>query len=47
MPAALDLLQDLPEQGATANQWLDHKRNSESSSNKVHLTSQLHQRRQQ
>ena len=28
VPAALELLQDLPEQGATANQRLDYKWNS-------------------
>ena len=28
VPAALELLQDFPEQGATANQWLGHKWNS-------------------
>ena len=27
--SALELLQDLPEQGATENQWLDHKWNRE------------------
>ena len=29
VPAALELLQDIPVQGATANQWLEHKWNSE------------------